>query len=412
VWLARGLFSANLNQATESTTDGETLWRNPPGWLHTPDGALTFSVTNTLTAPVPDTATPPPRAWEPEPNAGYFEQPGPIRLILGSFFGLTIPIGVLVCLLPGNAALSWLYVWLFGGTHIVLTLSVYGSRANRAYFTKTPKAFLTFVGVPLVLLGLSVAMFAFQLGSALPWLAVVFFGALRAFNFFHLTRQTFGVLQLVKARQKLPQPAWGKKAENASGLFLVLALMLTHAAGGWCPWLMPECSTLMTFGWTASVMIALALFGLTLSYLGSEARWYFTLQTLGTLAATVYLPLYLASLAMHYVEYHVLMVPRIRHQQLDESSRVDRAYGWMRSRPLLFIGALLGLSALVTSGMSAMTFEQPAGATYAWGMILTAFDALVVVHYFLEMHLWKFSDPHIRKSLDGVYFAKKAKASA
>jgi hypothetical protein len=363
--------------------------------------------------PLPDTATPPPRVWqETTPVApGYFEQPGPIRIILGSFFFLTIPIGLLVCLLPDNPALAWLYVWLLGGTHIVLTLSVYGSRMNRAYFMGSPRAALTFFCVPILLLGLSVAMFAFQLGEAWPWLAVVFFGGLRLFNFFHLTRQTFGVLQLVKARQKRPQPAWCKRAENASGLFLVLALMLTHASGGWCPWLQTESSLVLQLDWSASVVLAIGLFAITLRYLGNEARLYFTLQSLGTLAATIYLPLYLASLAMHYVEYHVLMVPRIRHQQLDETSRVDRAYAWLRSRPWAFIGMLLALSALVTSGMSVMSFESPSVPTYAWGLILTAFDALVVIHYFLEMHLWKFSDPYIRKSLDGVYFSKKPKTA-
>ena len=115
---------------------------------------------------------------------------------------------------------------------------------------------------------------------------------------------------------------------------------------------------------------------------------------------------------MHYVEYHVLMLPRIRHQQLDETSRVDRGYAWLRSRPWAFIGVLLALSALVTTGMGAMTFQAPTGQTYAWGMILTAFDALVVIHYFLEMHLWKFSDPHIRKSLDGVYATQKSRVAA
>ncbi len=364
---------------------------------------------NTLVAT--DVTTPLPRVRESAAptEPGYFEQPGPIRLILGSFAFLTLPVAVMVCLLPNNAAASWLYVWLFGGTHIVLTLSIYGSRTNRQHFTGSTRSVLVFLAVPLALMAVTLAMYVFQIGTTIPWLGVVFFGALRAFNFFHLTRQTFGVLQLFKARAKRSYPSWSKKAENASGLFLVLALMLTHAAGGWCPWLMPESSLLLSAAWTGSLTFAIGLFAVAMRPLGAEARWYLTLQTVGTAAATIYLPLYLASLAMHYVEYHVLMVPRIRKLTLDPMSRIDRAYGWLRARPFCFVMALLGLSALVTSGMNTMDFAGPASATAAWGLVLSAFDALVVIHYFLEMHLWKFSDPYIRKSLDGVYFSRKPK---
>ena len=55
-----------------------------------------------------------------------------------------------------------------------------------------------------------------------------------------------------------------------------------------------------------------------------------------------------------------------------------------------------------------MNLDRPSnGGAAAWFMLLTAFDALVVCHYFLEMFIWKFSDPHFRKSMDGVYFAKR-----
>jgi hypothetical protein len=48
------------------------------------------------------------------------------------------------------------------------------------------------------------------------------------------------------------------------------------------------------------------------------------------------------------------------------------------------------------------------GGQLAWGVTLTAFDALILVHYLLEMFIWKFSDPHFRKSMAGVYFTPKA----
>ena len=35
------------------------------------------------------------------------------------------------------------------------------------------------------------------------------------------------------------------------------------------------------------------------------------------------------------------------------------------------------------------------------------FDGLFVFHYLVEMFIWRFSDPHVRRSLAGLYFAQK-----
>ena len=360
------------------------------------------------------------------PKLGYFEQAAPVRLILGSFFFLTLPIAATVIFLPHVEALSWLYFWLLGGTHIVITLTIYASRVNRQYFVKTPRNAAIFIAAPLLILAGFAAVFGLKIADSWPGIAALFWSGVRFLNFLHLNRQTFGVLQLFKARSKGKFPAWAKQCENGTGLALVAALMVTHASGGLCPLVLGTfapldppalASEVLIPLWSACVLAALGLFGASVFAIvqarpangTKEVVLYFAFQFLGTIAATVFLPLYLAALAMHYVEYHILMIPRIQAQKLDESHRIDRTYGWLRARPIAFIGAILFLALLVTTGMNSMEFAVPKtpGGT-AWTFLLTAFDALIVVHYFLEMFIWKFSDPHFRNSLNGVYFAPKA----
>lgn len=130
--------------------------------------------------------------------------------------------------------------------------------------------------------------------------------------------------------------------------------------------------------------------------------------------ATLYLPLYLATLAIHYVEYHVLMVPRCFRTPLDDNSRVDRAYGWLRDRPILFCIVILGLAALVTGGsIAGMGAAMGAPITdfsspISYLVLIALFDGIFVFHYFVEMFIWKFSDPHFRKQLSGLYFSPRS----
>jgi hypothetical protein len=41
--------------------------------------------------------------------------------------------------------------------------------------------------------------------------------------------------------------------------------------------------------------------------------------------------------------------------------------------------------------------------------VFSIFDGLFVFHYFVEMLIWKFSDPYFRRTLGSLYFAPRAR---
>ena len=63
---------------------------------------------------------------------------------------------------------------------------------------------------------------------------------------------------------------------------------------------------------------------------------YSLLQTASAGLAAYSTALYGFALAMHYVEYHVLMIPRCFHTPLEPTSRADRIFGRLRRHRLLF----------------------------------------------------------------------------
>lgn len=135
---------------------------------------------------------------------------------------------------------------------------------------------------------------------------------------------------------------------------------------------------------------------------------YLLLQTGSAALAAWSTALYGFALAMHYVEYHVLMVPRCFHAPLDGRSRPDRAFGLVRSRRPLFYGLLLLAAVPVTfvtwRGMGSPAVV-PSGAT-ATRFLIAAFDGLFVVHYVIEAKIWRFGDPFYRRSLIPLYFGQ------
>jgi hypothetical protein len=332
----------------------------------------------------------------------------------------------------------WGYVWLFAMTHFVVTLAVYMQSANLRYFAASRRNRLIFFAVPALILVAFDLAHAFRLG-AIPVAAVYLWAAVRLFDFHHFNRQSFGVLQLFKARTGAKLPGWLKRVENLYFYTLVGLLYVSFLAGGVCPLLLPggpltvwpvaeplaaALLPLPVSQWLWVVVLAVAggLFAASLGGLMREARRaggkpgfaaavaYLFGQTASAALPAVYFPLYLAALAMHYVEYHVLMAPRCFRTPLDPTSRVDRVYGRLRASPVMFYALVVAVAGLVTAtgyvGMGQMGAEAVAvGKPFAYLMLLAVFDGLFVFHYFVEMFIWRFSDPHFRKTLSGLYFA-------
>lgn len=390
--------------------------------------------------PLPARAAEPPHAPAAHtPRApGYFQTRAPAAFILAAFPFLTLPVAAVTVLAP-TTLLLWVYVWLFGMTHFVVTLAVYMQSANLRHFAASRRNRLVFFAAPLlILVGFDLAH-AFRLGAAAPLVAVYAWAAVRLFDFHHFNRQSFGVLQLFKARTGAKLPGWLKRAESLYFYSLVGLLYVSFLAGGVCPLLLPGgpltvwpvaaplAPALLPLAvsqavWVGVFGVAAGLFAAAVGGLVREARraggkpgfaaavGYLLAQTASAALPAVYFPLYLAALAMHYVEYHVLMAPRCLRTPLDPASRVDRVYGRLRASPVMFYTAVVAVAGLVTAtgyvGMGQMGAEEAAvGKPFAYLMLLAVFDGLFVFHYFVEMFIWRFSDPHFRKTLGGLYFA-------
>jgi hypothetical protein len=114
---------------------------------------------------------------------------------------------------------------------------------------------------------------------------------------------------------------------------------------------------------------------------------YVLLQTACAAAAIYRTRLYLVALTMHYVEYHLLMSPRI-------FSKVG-ARG-IRSSVVAFYVALIAL---------VIAFEARTHVALPSNLapLVHVFDGIFVVHYFVEAFVWKFTNPFYRERLVPLY---------
>jgi hypothetical protein len=143
---------------------------------------------------------------------------------------------------------------------------------------------------------------------------------------------------------------------------------------------------------------------------------YFLLQTASACLAVYSTWLYAIGLAMHYVEYHVLMIPRCFHVPLDARFPTDRWLGRLRRHKLLFYGLLAVLSVPVTRyawlGMSRLYRLDEASSGVTSRMLISVFDGLFIFHYVIESRIWRFGEPYYRESLIPLYFRARQAAGA
>ena len=194
-----------------------------------------MATTDAPPRPTADLSATPPPAGELAlaPPVGYFQRALPVNVILAAFFALTLPLAVFTLTSP-NTLLLWVYVWLFGMTHFVVTLTVYLQSANLRHFAGTWRNRLLFFAIPAVIFVGFDLLHAFRVGAKFPLFALYFWGAVRLLDFNHFNRQSFGVYQMFKGRTGVRYPAWLKRAENAFFAGLTGLLFATFLAGGLC----------------------------------------------------------------------------------------------------------------------------------------------------------------------------------
>jgi hypothetical protein len=353
------------------------------------------------------------------PEVPFLQRRAVHYLILGSFLGLTLPLCFVATATdsfrPGS--LAWLYVCALGTTHFLLTLTVYLQSANLRYFGSTWKRKALYFLVPVLIFAFFDLYRALQVALVLPALDLGLRCVIRALDFHHFNRQSYGVFQLFKGPSRA-FPRWLRRVENAYFLGLTVLLFLSFLTEG-------------TFdGNNVCTRLALVFVGGCLAVLlaGYIQAWrqasdraalvsplvYFLLQSVSAGLAIANTAFYLFCLAMHYVEYHVLMYPRCFHTPLDQRRRADRVFARLRANKVVFYGVLLGLAGVVTwctwLGMGALVRREGATQGASYLVLVSLFDGLFVFHYFVESLIWKFSDPHYRQTLGPLYFGPVRRA--
>jgi hypothetical protein len=384
-----------------------------------------------LAAPPVVASTPRPAA----PTVGYFQRTLPIALILGAFVVFTLPLAYLALTDPDSPLLLRLelaYMLGLGVTHFVITPTLYLQSSNLRHFNSSWRNRLIYFAIPVGIFVFFDLYRALELAVLLPLADVAFRLTIRAVDFQHFSRQSFGVMQLFKARAGAKFPAWQRRAEYWFAWAVVGVLLVTYVRGG-------RLDTdvhpgLVAVHWVLATILAglglTVLAGIVVTARTAErpgALWapaaYFVLQTMSALLAAYSTALYGVALAMHYVEYHVLMLPRCFNIQLDPRQWTDRLLARLRQNRVIFytlllIGAvgvslLTGVTTSMVNAMAAMLagmwkgYGGGTGVASSYTALIAIFDGLFVFHYFVEMFVWRFSEPHYRQTLGPLYFAKK-----
>jgi hypothetical protein len=341
-------------------------------------------------------------------QTGLLQRRWPVFVILSSFFVITLPL----CLLGTSVdpdtgwSLGMAYLAVFGISHFLLTFTIYCQSANLRHFCSSRANRLGYFLVPLAIFLAFDLYRALEVAVLVPAIDIGLRILIRLVDFQHSARQGYGVLQLFKARTG-GHAAWLRVAENQYFTAMTLLLFLTALSGGRLS-LHP-------------VVLVVAAAGLLLGgaiLCGHIAAWvrhgrssaplaYFGAQSACLWLSAYRTELYTFALAMHYVEYHLLMAPRCFQTPLEPSSRVDRLMGLARSHKAIAYGLLLLAAVIVTHftwlGMGEAAMASDASSPASYRVLVALFDGLFVFHYVVDAWIWKFSDPYYRQSLAPLY---------
>lgn len=342
---------------------------------------------------------------DPAGHGAYLARRPQSSLIFGSFFFVLLPLLVAVHLQAGSMLVEWLLLSHgvgLGLTHFMLTFALYFQGTHLAYFSSTPRNRVVFWLLPLVALAAFGLAALLGLRSRAPLAMAIAMGIVRLLDFFHVGRQSFGVLQMFKGGTA----SRSRRSENAFFVALALVQWMTFASGGRfdarLPWLVVGAIGL-SFGFV--FVCSELLEGGASDPRTRRALVYFVMQSFAGALAVYDTRLYLLGLTLHYVEYHVVMLPRWRHAPLDASRRVDRAFARVRRRGFLFYGILL---------VAAVVLHVGSGTPTQLGTLelVPVLDGIFLAHYAVEAFLWRSREPFFRAHVAPLYLARQQSESS
>ena len=336
---------------------------------------------------------------------GVFQRPLPIALMYATFFLVCLPLVILRAVPNEVAIVPYLIIAEavgLGTSHFFVTLAVYFEPGNMRHFASGPRRRMIYFGLPIAILLVVALQGALNTQQTFPRFSFFFYAGVRFLDFFHVGRQSAGVLQLWKRPLGEELPRWTRAAENAFFVGAGLLQWQTFLRGGefvatdfydWLP------VVLLAALFAASVVPYLALLSRPQTHkLALLALGYFVMQALCAATAVYATWLYVSVLAMHYVEYHVLMARR----GLDRAGERSN----LLRRPFLLYGVLAVLVVSFEARNYVVTESIPLG------LLVHVFDGIFLVHYVLDAWLWKFSDPYYRQTLAALYFGPAQAVSA
>lgn len=350
----------------------------------------------------------------PTANPPYFSRASVQTLVLGAFVFLTVPLVLaLVTWTESTQPLLPLYGVTFGLTHFLITGLLYLDRRNLRYFASSWKNRIIYFAIPIVILVWMDVRSVLPLGEFGRLEQDIMFYFVMFANFLHVSRQSFGVLQLFKREASAKHRGTLRSLENLFFIALVVGQCVTFAVGGSydAGSLGVQLTSLLT-----GVVFAL-VFGMHVAALwrGPQGRvdWmplvYLSLQAIAGALVVYRSGLYDIALAMHYVEYHVVMMPRVMHSPVDRESRVDHFRKALGRVPVLFYAGLLAVAWGIWFGQRTELYLHPQAVSLPMRLVLHSLDGIFLVHFFIEAFLWKFSKPHYRETLGPLYFAPAAR---
>jgi uncharacterized membrane protein SirB2 len=347
------------------------------------------------------------------PHSHYFARTSVQLIVLGAFFLLTLPLLFAVVKWgEANGSLVNLYGVTFGLTHFLVTGLIYLDARNLRYFASSLQNRLIYFVIPIVILVGMDLLAVLRLGRFGASINGFLFYFVMFANFLHVSRQSFGVLQLFKREARASHSDTLRSLENLFFVSLVVCQFLTFAAGG--TFAGRSLGVWLTAGLTC-LIFAIAL-GMHIAALrqgvGCRADGipivYFVLQAISGALVVYRSDLVTIALAMHYVEYHVVMMPRVLRSPVDPGSVADRLRAALGKLPVLFYAGLAASAWGVYYVVRTKLYLDPEAASLGVRIALHSLDGIFLFHFFVEAFLWKFSKPHYRETLGPLYFAPAA----